>query len=206
MGVWEVVGWAGSALVVWSLLQARILRLRAYNLIGGLLLVAFNAAVSLWSMVALNVALSAINVWHLWRLLSSRHDSAVYGVVEVGVGDPFLGHLLTVHAPDIQRFNPGFRIGATVSDRTAFLIVRRDETVGVMVVRDLGDGVAQVELDYVTPRFRDFTPGEFVFRRSRLLTERGFRRVLTPPGMVSPYYERLGFAPAGDRFALDLAI
>jgi hypothetical protein len=64
--------------------------------------------------------------------------------------------------------------------------------------------VAQIELDYVTQRFRDFTPGEFVFRRSRLFTERGFRRVVTPPGMVAPYYARLGFRPQGDSYVLDL--
>jgi hypothetical protein len=73
-----------------------------------------------------------------------------------------------------------------------------------VLVREAGNGVAQVELDYVTPRFRDFTPGEFVYRRSHLFTERGFRRVVTPPGMVAPYYPRLGFRRAGDAYELDL--
>jgi hypothetical protein len=87
----------------------------------------------------------------------------------------------------------------------AYLVQHGNETVGVVVVRDAGDGVAQVELDYVTPRFRDFSPGEFVFRRSGLFTGRGFRRILTPPGMVNPYYERLGFARAGDSWVTDLS-
>jgi hypothetical protein len=43
-----------------------------------------------------------------------------------------------------------------------------------------------------------------VFRRSGQLTAHGFRRVLTPPGMVAPYYSRLGFQPSGDRYALEL--
>jgi hypothetical protein len=64
--------------------------------------------------------------------------------------------------------------------------------------------VAQVELDYVTPRFRDFTPGEFVYRRSHLLTDRGYRRVVSPPGMVAPYYGRVGFRRAGEVYVLDL--
>jgi hypothetical protein len=61
-----------------------------------------------------------------------------------------------------------------------------------------------VELDYVTPRFRDFSPGEFVWRRSGLLRDAGFRKVITPPGMVAPYYERLGFRREEDAFVLDL--
>lgn len=58
--------------------------------------------------------------------------------------------------------------------------------------------------DYVTPRFRDFSPGEFVWRRSGLLTDRGFRRVITPPNMVSPYYDRLGFRREGASYVLEL--
>jgi hypothetical protein len=55
----------------------------------------------------------------------------------------------------------------------------------------------------VTKRFRDFTPGEFVYRNSHLFTDRGFRRVFTPPGMIAPYYDRLGFQKAGDAYCLE---
>ena len=51
----------------------------------------------------------------------------------------------------------------------------------MVLIRREGD-VARVQLDYVTPRFRDFSPGEFVWRRAPRLRERGFRRVVTPPG------------------------
>ena len=75
---------------------------------------------------------------------------------------------------------------------------------GVVVVRDAGDGVAQVELDYVTPRFRDFSPGEFVYRSSGMFRGKGIRQIVTPPGMVNPYYARLGFREEGDHWVADL--
>ncbi len=78
-----------------------------------------------------------------------------------------------------------------------------DETVGVVLLRKEGE-TADVLLDYVTPRYRDFSPGEFVWRRSGLLTGRGIRRVVTPPGMVGAYYDRLGFRREGDSYALEL--
>ncbi|SCG45312.1 hypothetical protein [Micromonospora zamorensis] len=200
----DLVGWAGSAVLVWSLLQSRILRLRALNLVGCLVLIGYNAAIEVWPMVGLNVVLTVINLWYLRGMLATRHDEKTYQVVEVGVGDQFLAHTLRVHAADIARFNPDFRWDPDTLGRSAFLVVTADEVVGVVLSHAEARGVAQIDLDYVTPKFRDFTPGEFVYRRSHLFTERGFRQVVSPPRMVAPYYHRLGFRREGDSYVLDL--
>lgn len=199
----DVIGWTGSALLVWSLLQTSLLRLRALNLVGCLVLIGFNAALGVWPMVGLNVVLAVINIWYLATMLTRRHDERAYRVVEVRPGDEILAHVLSVHRDDIARFNPGFR-WAPGPDIAAFLVVNGDEIVGVVSFRAEGDGVARVELDYVTQRYRDFTPGEFVWRRSDLLRGRGYQQVITSPEIVSPYYDRIGFRPDGAGFVLDL--
>ena len=206
MGWLDALGWAGSALLVYSLMQARVLRFRVLNLVACVVLVVFNAVLGIWPMVAMNVVLSGINLWFIRRLVADRHDETAYQVLEVGAEDAYLRHVLSVHGADIRRFFPTFA-GApeAVAGRSAFLVQHGDETVGVVLVCDAGDGVAQVELDYVTPRFRDFTPGEFVYRRSGLFRDRGFRTVLSPPGMVAPYYEELGFHREHDHYRLDIA-
>jgi hypothetical protein len=198
----ELVGWAGSALLVWSLLQTRILRLRALNLVGCLILLGYNGAVGVWPMVGLNVVLAVINVVYLYRLLRTRHDEREYEVVRVRPDDAFLAHMLGVHGADIARFNPRFRWDPAEPDLAAFLVARGDEVVGVVLIHLQGDGTANVELDYVTMRYRDLTPGEFVYRHSGLLAELGIRRVTTPPGMVAPYYGKLGFRREGDAYVL----
>lgn len=202
MTLLDVLGWVGSALLVWSLLQNRLLRLRALNLVGCLVLIGYNAALRVWPMVGLNVVLAGINLWYLARLLATRHDDRHYQVVEVGTDDDFLAYVLRTHAADIARFNPGFRWEGG-PDRSAYLVLHDDDLVGVVLVRAIDATTAQVELDYVTRRFRDFTPGEFIYRSSHLFTNRGFRRVRTPPGMVAPYYGRLGFQKAGDAYVLE---
>ena len=175
----DAIGWAGSALLVWSLLQTRILRLRVLNLLGCLVLIFFNGALAVWPMVGLNVVLAGINIYFIVKVWRTRHDDATFAAVQVGIDDDYLAHMLAVHADDIARFNPGFRHEARPG-RSAFIVVRADESVGIVLLHDAGRGVAQVELDYVTPRFREFTPGEFVYRRSRLFTDRGFHTVVTP--------------------------
>jgi hypothetical protein len=199
----DALGWAGSTLLIYSLMQARVLRFRVLNLVASSVLIVFNGLLNIWSMVAMNVALAGINLWFIRKLLRERHNEVAYEVFQVDAHDAYLSHVLKVHGEDVRRFFPSFT-PTEVAGRSAFLVQRGDETVGVVLLRDAGDGVAQVELDYVTPRFRDFTPGEFVYRRSGMFRQLGFRQVRTPPGMVAPYYAGLGFRPDGDAFCLDV--
>lgn len=200
----DLLGWAGSALLVFSLLQARVLRFRMLNLVACVVLVAFNALIEVWPMVAMNVVLCGINLVFILRLLRERHDPMAYDVLEVGSDDAYLRHVLRQHHDDIARFFPEFDPESVTDGRAAFLVQHGDETVGVVVVHDAGDEVAQVELDYVTPRFRDFSPGEFVYRRSTLFHDRGFRTVVAPQRTVAPYYERIGFRRDEAAYILDL--
>ncbi len=200
----DILGWAGSALLVFSVMQARVLRFRALNLVACLVLTLFNGLLEIWPMVAMNVVLSAINIWFLVRMLRERHDEKAFEVLEVSPTDDYLRHVLRVHGGDILKFQPDFVWDGAEPGHRSYLVLHGDETVGVVLVRDEGDGTAQVVLDYVTRRYRDFSPGEFVWRRSSVLREAGFRRIVTPAGMVAPYYDRVGFRPDGTSYVLEL--
>src|SRR6266545_3201070 len=201
----SIVGWGGAALVVVSLLQTRILRLRVLNLVGCVVLIAFNAAIEVWPMVGMNIVLAVINAVHLWRLVRDRHDDAEYAVLEATDSNAYLRHVLETHAQDIARFNPGFA-AAALRAGYAFLVQRGERTVGVVLADDAGSGTAQVTLDYVLPEYRDFTPGEFVYRRSEVFTRHGFTRVIAPSGMrdSAAYLRKVGFHRDDDRLVLDL--
>lgn len=201
----DILGWGGSALLVTSLLQARVLRFRVLNLIACLTLIVFNTALGIWPMAAMNLVLAAINFWFIARLLREQHDDAVFEVLETRPDDSYLLHVLRVHAEDIKGFQPDFdpaSLGSAPGIAT-YLIERGAETVGVVVMEAKGR-TAYVLLDYVTPRYRDFSPGEFVWRRSGLLRTRGLDRVVSPPHMVDAYYQRLGFHREGASFVLEL--
>ncbi|WP_344211668.1 hypothetical protein [Kribbella sancticallisti] len=203
MDLLSIIGWGGSALVVVSLLQTRILRLRLLNLVGCVVLVGFNLAIPVWPMVGMNAVLAVINVVQLWRLLRHRHDDAEYAVLEVNSTDAYLGHVLTAHHKDISKFNPGFTSAASPY---AFLVQHGERTVGVVLAHDAGEGRAQIDLDYVLPEYRDFTPGEFVYRRSDVFTDHGFHQVMAPPRMrdSTPYLTKLGFHRDGPNLVLNL--
>ena len=199
--VWlEIVGWIGSLLVIVSLTQARVLRFRVLNLLGAVIATGYNAIIGIWPFAVMNGAIAIIDVYWLLRLHRERHDAQVYAVLEVPADDTVLRHLLDAHAPDIARFHPSFT-ATDPAPSAAFVVVRGDELVGAVVVRAAGDGIGRVDLDYVTPRYRDFTPGEFVYRDSGVFAAHGFRRLVVSGPLASEshaYLERVGFRATAD--------
>jgi hypothetical protein len=86
-------------------------------------------------------------------------------------------------------------------------VQRGERTVGVVLAHDAGGGRAQIDLDYVLPEYRDFTPGEFVYRRSDVFTDHGFKQILAPPRMreSASYLNKVGFHREDDRLVLTLS-
>ena len=205
--VLEVIGWAGSVLVIVSLAQARVLRFRVLNLAGAVLAVLYNTVLAIWPFAAMNLVIAVIDVYWLRRLLSERHDPAAYSVVEVAADDAYLAHVIRVHLDDIRAFQPAYDAPTGDDHRWAFLVQRDAETVGAVVVRDAGKGDAVVELDYVTPRFRDFTPGEFVYDRSGVFARHGVHRLVADAGLAvqSAYLRRVGFREEAGRWVRGVA-
>lgn len=68
----ETLGWIGSATLVVGLLQKQMVRLRVVSLGAAVLLVAYNALIESWPMVAMNVVILAINAVRLRDALRER--------------------------------------------------------------------------------------------------------------------------------------
>ncbi len=209
--VWlEVIGWAGSALLVVSLLQTRLMRLRVLNSIASAILFGYNAALGVWPMVAMNAVLVGINVWAIVRMQGQRHDSRVYDAVEMSTREPMLERLIARHAEDIERLNPHLPVRAqALVERAdhAFVVTTEDQFVGlVLSVNGELPHVQHVLVDYVLAPYRDFTPGEFVFRPDGPFAAMGTRTVIASPGMVSSdaYLRAVGFVDRDGQRVLEI--
>lgn len=208
----DALGWAGSAILILSLALSNVLRFRVLNLAASVVLTVFNLLLGIWPMVAMNGVIAVINVWFLIGLLRSREDDHVYEVVRVGAEEPYLAHLLRVHAADVEKFNPGFDWTAVATrgdQRWGFLVLRGDETVGMVLLScsepDRCDEV-RVELDYVTPRFRDLSVGRFVYREDGPLGSLGMKRLVASRRMSDrgDYFSRVGFHPEDGELVRDV--
>jgi hypothetical protein len=204
----QVLGWIGSAILIWSLMQKAVLRFRILNLVAAVLLVVFNALVGVWPMAAMNAVIVVINLWQIRHLVATRDDDRVWEVLELGPSDPYARKFLDFYASDIQKYQPDFvRHTADPAARSAYLVLRDAIPAGLVLVHDHGGGEGHVELDYVVPEERDFTPGQFVYRKSGLFRDKGFTRLVATARSDSHrhYLERMGFRAAGNRYVLQAA-
>ncbi len=95
-------------------------------------------------------------------------------------------------------------------------MLRGDETVGlVLLVREVaadgqnaseGEGVGRVELDYVTPRYRDLSVGTFVYRRDSRMADLGLDRLVANDRMLDrdSYFRGVGFRSEGSELVRDV--
>jgi GNAT superfamily N-acetyltransferase len=199
----EGLGYLASVLVAISLMMRSIIRLRWINLVGAACFTVYGILIEAYPVAALNFAIVIINVWFLVRTHRTRE---AFSVLEMARDDPYVAQFLAFHSGDIHRFQPGFD-GAAPGTR--MLVVLRDMVpAGMLALAPRADGSAAIQLDYVTPAYRDLRVGRYLFHGRRdLFAAMGIRRVETAAGNPehAKYLEKMGFRPAGAVYALDVA-
>jgi len=185
----ELIGWVGSALLVFSVLQAKFLRFRILNSVASAVLVVYNGILGVWPMAAVNLALLVINLVFIARLLTSKQQAKAFTWAEA---DPALqAWFVARHGADIARFHPG--LAGELPTARAALVFHDDSAIGIVAVR--GDGTAQLLADYVIPAYRDYAPGAFVYSPAGPLAHWGVTEITTtnPARGLVKYLRQMGY-------------
>jgi hypothetical protein len=201
----EVLGYVASAVIVLSLTMTSILRLRLIGLFGAALFAVYGYLVDAFPVVLTNLVILGLHVFFLWR---AWMDEEFFTLLEVRPESHYLEQFLEFHGEDIRRFQPAF-VHDPAAASFALFILRDMVPAGVLRGRPQPGGVLDVELDYVTPRYRDMKAARFLFDYNRGAF---FSRGITALSAVAEtdahrrYLERIGFHGTGaaDRFELRL--
>ena len=70
----EILGYAGTALVVLSFLNRSMLKLRLLNTLGAAIITLYAFLIDAWPMVLLNALLAGINGYHYVVLVREGND------------------------------------------------------------------------------------------------------------------------------------
>lgn len=201
--LYEVIGYAASALVAISLMMSSILRLRLINLVGSAAFALYGLLIHAYPVAAMNGFIVLINVYYLYRMLRTRE---YFRLLSVEPDSQYLRQFLSFYEREIQRFLPGFDHTPRPDDLTVF-VLRDMVPAGLLIGRSEGGGTLCVTLDFVIPQYRDFKIGRYLFTQERdFFRSRGFREIQSEPGNTvhAAYLRRMGFVPgaAGGRYRL----
>ena len=206
----EVIGYAGSALVILSLLQKSILRLRAIGFIASSTFLVYSIAISAYPIAVVNVVAAAIHLYYLRKLV--RRKSEVFTILRMRPESRYLQHFLDFYRDDIAaRYQPGFTYEPRPNTLAIFLL-RDMVPAGLVVANVYGDSSFEVLLDYVIPQYRDFKLANWLYsEESGIFTEANCRcawtRVATPE--QETYFTKVGFKPdrtpeVPERFSIEV--
>ncbi|OGR77983.1 MAG: hypothetical protein A2X32_11765 [Elusimicrobia bacterium GWC2_64_44] len=156
----ELIGYLASALVAVSLLTSNVLRLRVLNLIGAVVFVAYAGLTRAWPVLAVNLFVAGIDLWHIVALKSKKE---IFKLMPVGGADPLLANFLAYHARGIWQFFPDFDLSSLKDPRCVF-ILRNLLPVGLFVYTEEKPDI-RVHLDYVAEDYRDLKSARFLFNR-----------------------------------------
>lgn len=157
----ELVGYAGSILVVLSMLMTSLKKLRIVNTAGCVVFATYALIIKSYPTAGMQVALIIINMINLYKLTNTKRD---YKVVELPVNDSILTYYAHIYREDIEKFFPGvFESINTQDNKTKVYLVLNGPTAAGVMLAEKNDSTLDVKLDYTTPAYRDTSVGKFLY-------------------------------------------
>ena len=204
--VYELIGYAASALVVVSLAMTSILKLRVIGLAASITFLAYSLLIEAYPIAVTNVIVAVIHGWSLFRL---RRKDEIFSVLEVAPSSKYLEYFCRFHEDEIQKFIPDWQYRPE-EDQLSVFVLRDLVPAGLLIGVPSGDRQLEIRLDFVIPQYRDFRIGRFVYSKtSGIFDEVAADRAVAVAGTPehARYLERMGYRPCpgpGGRFAFDL--
>ena len=196
----ELIGYLGSALVVFSMLMTSIVKLRVVNTVGCVIFTAYALVIGSYPTALMNLCLIGINVFQLFRLF---RDQKQYDLIDTDLGDGYVSYFIEKNLKDIRTWFPDFSAQGLQADMV-FLACCDNNPASVFIgKRGSAPGETEILLDYAAPAYRDTSVGRFLHAQ---LKQKGCRILVfkrNAPRHVD-YMTKMGYRKNGDDYVLKL--
>ena len=190
----ECIGYAGSLLVLASMLMTSVFKLRVINTIGSLIFTVYALIIRSYPTALMNACLVLINLHFLWKMAKMEKD---FDLAACSPDDSFVRFFIDSHRDDIRACFPG--IALDLADATqVWLICCEGRPVGVTAGQRQGN-VVNLLLDYTVPAYRDFSVGRYLMAQ---LKTQGIEKLCYggPVEHHLPYLQKLGYVKNGELY------
>ncbi len=187
--IYEIIGYIGTALVLFSMMMTSVVKLRLVNILGSLFSMTYALLAGAYPVALMNAGLIIINLFQLIRY-KIHHRS--FKAICVSQDDESFKYFMNLFDENIKKFFPSFSLNVT--DKTQiYMVYDQSEAVGVLTAEVDGKN-AVISLDYTTPKYRDTSVAKFLFS---YLKKNGIKQFETPYGTPehNKYLMKMGFEP-----------
>ncbi len=195
---WEVFGYIGTALVIFSMTRTSVVKLRIFNICGSVISLIYAAKMNTWPVVFLNGSLVAINIFQLIR---TSRTKIVFNYVKTTLSNDTLQYFAKHNMEDIKKYFPKW--SPVSSDETeAHIVYMENEVVGVLTGKRINNTLI-VGIDYSTPKFRDLSVASFLFAK---IKDDGVDTLQAQADVEihEKYLKKMGFTKKDDAFVKSL--
>jgi GNAT superfamily N-acetyltransferase len=193
----EYIGYLASAIILVSLLMSSVKKLRWINLFGSFTFVIYGILIEAYPVAVLNIATVAINIYYLIKMANKK---TFFKILSIDKNSKYLEHFLSLHKNDLKNYFDVKEIDVDNAD-ISFYILRDIVPAGVFVGTRFNEDTLQIDLDYVSPPYRDFSIGKYLYsEQKQIFIDKGFTNLITyteNPKHIS-YLKKMGFERCED--------
>lgn len=193
----EWLGYIASAIVLVSLLMSSVKRLRWINMIGSLVFAVYGFLISAYPVGVMNLGIVIINSYYLYQIYSKKDYFKLFAVSDV----IYFNEFVKTYEKDMKHFMT-FDESLDNPNMVKLFILRNTVPAGILVGKRKDDSL-EILVDYVTPTYRDFKVGEFLYKdQVQFFKDNGIQKLFTKPGndQHQKYLLRMGFVKKSDAY------
>ena len=187
----EWIGYIASTIVLISLSLSSILQLRIVNLFGSILFSFYGFYIGSLPVGIMNLMIVFFNLYYLQKLFFHNDN---FEIIESNNSQEYVQKFLAYFKKDIQKHFPDFKIQS--SNKQLVLMVMRNMNFAGLFIANEKDDILEVELDYVSPQYRDYKNGVFLFNHFRdSIKAKKYKRVKASTSVPQQikYLKKIGF-------------
>ena len=186
----EWLGYIASLIVLISLLMSSVKRLRWINLAGSLVFAVYGFLIGALPVAVMNLGIVLINTYYLYQMYAKKD----YFSLLVSTDQSYFKHFLASYEKDIKLFMT-YDENVLDAGYETWFILRNTVPAGV-VVGKRDEHTFDIVIDYVTPQYRDFKIGHFLYvEQMSFFSEQGIKKITSRPGNDAhqAYLKKMGF-------------
>lgn len=190
MNLLEMFGYAGSLVVLISLMMSSIKMLRWINLAGALMFTLYAVLIKAWPAAFMNFGIVIIDVYYLIKLYKTKES---FKLIRADRNSDFFKEFMGSHKEDMENFFHQPELGDEV-----YYMMRGGQTAGLLAGKRLDDESFLVTIDYVISDFRDGKLGQYLYSEGRISgVVEGVKKVLSTSfhSLHTAYLKKQGFIP-----------